>query len=103
MNKGTKIRTVALVIVLLNQANVNLGGWEFGNPTVDTVYKIISYLLTILASVAALYYNNDFTEEACRGTALTRQLKLEKKEGYIGDTFFEGATGEGVADEQDDI
>ena len=103
MNKGTKIRTILLVIVLLNQANVAIGVWEFGNETVNLIYRVLSYLLTLGASAAALYFNNDFTEEGCRGTALTRQLKAEKKEGYIGDIFFEDAEPEGVNDEQDNI
>ncbi len=88
MNKGTRLRTFFLVITLLNQANVSLGGMEFGNEKVNLVYKIVSYLLTLGAAVAAFWYNNDFTEEACLGTALTRQLKAEQSEDYIGDYFF---------------
>ena len=34
------------------------------------------------------YYNNDYSEEACIGTGITRQLKAEKEAGYVGDFFF---------------
>lgn len=79
MNKGTKIRTALFIISILNQANVSLGVWEFGNETVNLVYKIFSYLLTLIAGATALWFNNDFTKEACIGTGVTRQLKAEAK------------------------
>ena len=79
MNKGTKIRTALFIISILNQANVSLGVWEFGNESVNLVYKIFSYLLTLIAGATALWFNNDFTKEACIGTGVTRQLKAEAK------------------------
>ena len=100
MNKGTRLRTFFLVITLLNQANVSLGGMEFGNETVNLVYKVISYLLTLGAAVAAFWYNNDFTEEACIGTAITRQLKAEQSEDYIGDRFFTNPDLEEVEEDE---
>ena len=79
MNKGTKIRTILFVIMFLNQANVTLGVWEFGNETVNLVYKVFSYLLTLAASTAALWYNNDFTEIAAEYTGAMRQEKAKLK------------------------
>ena len=75
MNKGTKIRTALFIITIVNQANVSLGVWEFGNETANLIYRIFSYLLTLIAGAAALWFNNDFTPEACEGTGLTRALK----------------------------
>ena len=102
MNKGTKIRTIAFVITVLNQANVSLGIWEFGNETVNLVYKVFSYLLTLAAGAVALYFNNDFTEAACIGTGHTRQLKDEMKPGYIGERFFTDEDGNLLEQEVED-
>lgn len=102
MNRGTKIRTVVLFIAIVNQAISQVGDPDFGNETANLVYRIVSYIFTVAAAVIALWYNNDFTEEACRGTAVTRQLKLEKEDDYIGDRFFTDEE-EGESDEQEDI
>ena len=79
MNFGTKLRTALFVISILNQANVALGVWEFGNETVNLVYKIFSYILTLLAGAAALWYNNDFTPTAAEYTGAMRAEKARLK------------------------
>ncbi len=100
MNTGTKFRVFLYVVALLNQANVTIGVWEFGDPRVDSVYKIFSYLLTLTATAITLWFNNDFTEEACIGTGVTRQLKAEKQVGYVGDYFFNDVDDEPIDDEE---
>lgn len=102
MNRGTKIRTAVLMIAIINQAISQVGDPDFGNETANLVYRIVSYIFTVAAAVIALWYNNDFTEEACRGTAVTRQLKLEKEDDYIGDRFFTSEE-EGESDEHENI
>ena len=102
MNKGTKIRTIMFAIACVNQAIVSVGDVDFGNHTVNVIYKVISTAFTIIAGAIALYYNNDFTEEGCIGTAITRQLKAEGGKDYIGDIFFDDVDEE-EEDEQDDI
>lgn len=100
MNNGTKIRTIMFAVACVNQAIVSVGDVDFGNSTVNVIYKVISTAFTIIAGAIALYYNNDFTEEACIGTALTRQLKAEKSEDYIGEVFFdEGEFSEDIDEE----
>ena len=89
MNTGTKIRTVMLLIAVINQAISQVGEPDFGDERVNTAYKVVSYIFMVLAAAVAGWYNNDFTEEAAAGTGLTRQLKAEKKAGYIGDTFYD--------------
>ena len=102
MNFGTKLRTALYIITMVNQVNVSIGIWEFGNETVNLVYKIFSYLLTLVAGAAALWFNNDFTPEAAQGTALTRYLKDMQREDYIGEDFFSRDVAE-EEDEPDDI
>lgn len=79
MNFGTKIRTALFIISILNQANVSLGVWEFGNETVNLVYKIFSYLLTLIAGATALWFNNDFTPVASEYTGAMRREKERLK------------------------
>lgn len=102
MNLGTKLRTILYIITMVNQVNVSIGIWEFGNETVNLVYKIFSYLLTLAAGAAALWFNNDFTPEAAQGTAFTRYLKEMQSENYVGEDFFVEDVTE-VGDESDDI
>lgn len=88
MNRGTKIRTALLAVAIINQAISQVGEPDFGNETANMVYRIVSYIFTVAAAAIAFWYNNDFTEEACIGTGITRQLKAEKKENYFGDFFY---------------
>ena len=94
MNLGTKLRTALFVITILNQANVSLGVWEFGNETVNLVYKIFSYILTLIAGAAALWFNNDFTPVAAEYTGAMRAEKASLKGeddglGVIVDDYLE--------------
>ena len=88
MNKGTVIRTILAVALVINSGAIATGVAEFENPTVNLVYKILSFCATVVIMFVNTYYNNDYTPEACIGTGLTRQLKAEK-EDYIGEKFFE--------------
>lgn len=99
MNFGTKLRTVLFVISILNQANVSLGVWEFGNETVNLVYKIFSYVLTLIAGAAALWYNNDFTPTAAEYTGAMRAEKARLKGeddglGVVIDDYIEEGDAE---------
>ena len=89
MNTGTIIRTILAVATVINSGAIATGIAEFENPTVNLVYKILSFCATAVILFINTWYNNDFTPEACIGTGITRQLKAEKKDGYIGDRFFD--------------
>lgn len=103
MNTGTIIRTILAVATVINSGAIATGIAEFENPTVNLIYKILSFCATAVILFINTWYNNDFTEEACIGTGITRQLKAEKKEGYIGDRFFdEEFLDENEEDEEDE-
>ena len=89
MNFGTKIRTAIAVIALINQALVTIGPVDFGNEISNQIYRWVSLIFLVGAMASSHWYNNDFTEEACVGTGVTRQLKAEQGKDYIGDIFFE--------------
>ena len=98
MNKGTIIRTALAIAVSIHTALIATDVTGFDNPKVDLAYKIVSIVVNFIVVALTTYYNNDYTEEACIGTAMTRQLKAEGKDDYVGDYFFEEADDE---DEED--
>lgn len=88
MNSGTKIRTVLVIATCLNTALLATDVAQFGNETVNLIYRILSVIANFVIVFCATWYNNDYTEAACIGTGITRQLKEEAKEDYEGDFFF---------------
>lgn len=98
MNKGTIIRTILAIATVINSGAIAAGVAEFENPTVDMVYKILSFAATAVILFVNTYFNNDYTEEACIGTGYTRQLKKQKQDGYVGEVFF----SEDLFDETDE-
>lgn len=102
MNFGTKLRTVLAIATSLNTALMATDLTGFHNPTVDIIYKVVSIILNFIIVACVTYYNNDYTEEACIGTGMTRQLKAEKKPDYQGEIFFDSGEGE-LDDDQSDL
>ena len=88
MNQGTIIRTVLVIATCFNTALMATDVAQFGNETVNLVYRILSVVANFIIVFCATYFNNDYSEEACQGTGMTRQLKAEKKQGYVGDFFY---------------
>lgn len=108
MNTGTKQRTAARVLASIGTV---LAVWKavYEFVLAETGQMIVAVLIAtalacavIIVDVVTTYYNNDYTEEACIGTGITRQLKAEKDEDYIGDYFFDDEDEEDD-DEQDDM
>lgn len=104
MNFGTKLRTVLVIASCLNTALLATDVTQFGNETVNLIYRILSVAANFVIVFCATYYNNDYTVEAAIGTGITRQLKAEKVDGYVGDVFYEDDNEEPFEDEGvDDI
>ena len=99
MNKGTVIRTILVIATCLNTALMATDVTQFGNEKVNLIYRILSVAANFVIVFCATWFNNDYTEEACIGTGITRQLKAEKKDGYIGDKFFQEYEQEYVGEE----
>lgn len=102
MNIGTKIRTVLVIATCFNTALMATDVAQFHNATLNLIYKILSVVANFIIVFCATYYNNDYTDEACIGTGITRQLKAEQSDDYVGDYFFEDEE-EDMTDEQDDM
>ena len=88
MNTGTIIRTILVIATCLNTALLATDVAQFGNETINLIYKILSVTANFVIVFCATWFNNDYTEEACVGTGITRQLKQEKSANYVGDYFF---------------
>lgn len=99
MNYGTKVRTVLGILVTINTVLAVTDVAQFGNDTLTFWYKVVSVVVNAIIVGINTYYNNDYSPEAAIGTGVTRQLKAEKKEGYIGDKFY---TEEGYDDTVDE-
>ena len=48
MNKGTIIRTILAIALVINSGAIASGIAEFDNPTVNLVYKILSFCATVV-------------------------------------------------------
>ena len=101
MNSGTKIRTALAVAIALYVALIKTDLTTFGNATVDLIYQIAMKVVTFVVIFIVTYYNQDYTEEACQGTGLTRYLKALKKAGYIGDEIIDVPEIEEEGDEDE--
>lgn len=75
MNIGTKIRTILAVATSLNTALLATDLTGFNNPTLDTIYKVVSIILNFVIVACVTYYNNDYSPEGQTGTAITREMK----------------------------
>ena len=83
MNTGTIIRTICLALALINQI-LTATGHSIIPIDDETIQALVSTIVTIVTALVAWWKNNDFTEEAAIGTGLTRHLKAQGMDGYIG-------------------
>lgn len=94
MNFGTKLRTILVIATSLHTALMATDLTGFSNPTVDTIYKVASVVLNFIIVALAAYFNNDFTDTACRYTGAMR-LEKEQMRGIItGENFYDEAEEE---------
>ena len=88
MNYGTKLRTILVIATSLHTALIATDITGLHNPTLDTIYKVVSICLNFVIVAISAYYNNDFTEVACRHTGAMR-LEKEQKKVITGENFFD--------------
>jgi len=80
MKTETIIRTILLVVALVNQALTASGK----NPlpfAEETIYELLTILFTVGASVWAWWKNNSITKEAIAADEFMRELKEQNKQG----------------------
>lgn len=93
MNRGTRIRGIALILALV------LTGLALFDIVMVFSAKIIIYIFLVLTAAVGYYWNEDFTEASCHGTGVTRQIKEELKDGYIGERFYTAPLSEDIVEE----
>lgn len=91
-------KRIKTILMLIGEALVIWYG--MGTPIPTNMTEGIKLIVALLAITYTGWKNHDFTPEACIGTGLTRQMKAEKKDGYIGEVFDDI---EEMEDEQEDI
>ena len=106
MNKGTKIRTILRIAFSIYTAfcmwQVSIGelSKQINAPWLVGLCAVIIVVSGLVVDALTTYFNNDFTEEACQGTGITRQLKAQKKDDYVGDVIV--PEDEEVVEEEND-
>ena len=80
ITKGTLIRTVVLLLALVNQV-LSICGVSPIPIDDDTATNVISTLWTTIASVVAWWKNNSFTENAITADEYLIELKNEEAKG----------------------
>lgn len=79
-------KRIKTTLMLIGEAIVIWYG--MGTPIPTNLTDGIKLIVALLAITYTGWKNHDFTEEACIGTGITRQLKAEKRDDYIGDYFY---------------
>lgn len=105
MDAGTRARTVTALVTAVLDFLAAFGIVNFSDAQTDAIYKIVLTIVTAFVwGYASHYKNNDFTEEACEGTGLTRLLKAENRtDVYTEPLEMEIVEEGGDADEQSNI
>ena len=105
MNAETRARTVAAFLTAVLDFLAAFHIVRFSDAQTDAIYKIVLTIVTAFVwGYASHYKNNDFSEEACEGTGLTRLLKAEKQAGvYTEPLEMEIEEEGGEADESSNI
>ena len=98
MNYGTKLRTILVIATSLHTALIATDITGFHNPTLDTIYKVVSICLNFVIVALAAYFNNDFTETAAKYTGMMRLEKEQSKGSITGENFFNEFEDESLDD-----
>lgn len=88
MNFGTKLRTALAIATSLNTALMATDLTGFANAKVDLAYKLVSIILNFIIVALVAWFNNDYTETACRHTGAMR-LEKEQQQIITGENFFD--------------
>lgn len=105
MNAETRARTVTAFLTAVLDFLAAFHIVRFSDAQTNAIYKIVLTIVTaVVWGYASHYKNNDYTEEACEGTGLTRLLKAEKQAGvYTEPLEMEIEEEGGEADESSNI
>ena len=92
-------KRIKTTLMLIGEALVIWYG--MGTPIPTNWTDAVKLIVALLAITYTGWKNHDFTEEACIGTGITRQLKAEKRDDYIGDYFYTDVDDMEVGDDDE--
>lgn len=78
ITKETIIRTIILVVALINQILV-MTGHSILPFTDEFIAELVSTIFTVVVSIIAWWKNNSFTKEAVAADKIMKALKVENK------------------------
>lgn len=78
----TILRTIVLIIALINQALAIFGreSLPITEDEVYEVYRVITYIITLVVSMWAWWKNNSFTLPAIKADEYLEQLRKEEQQ-----------------------
>lgn len=78
----TILRTIVLIIALINQALAIFGreALPITEDEVYEVYRVITYIITLVVSLWAWWKNNSFTIPAIKADEYLEQLRKEEQQ-----------------------
>ena len=76
ISKGTIVRTILLIIVLINMGLSNLG-YDIIDVTENEILVAVEYLIEIAIIIVAWWKNNSYTEKAIKADEFLKNLKNE--------------------------
>jgi SPP1 family holin len=78
----TILRTIVLIIALINQALAIFGreALPITEDEVYEVYRVITYIITLVVSMWAWWKNNSFTLPAIKADEYLEQLRKEEQQ-----------------------
>ena len=78
----TILRTIVLIIALINQALAIFGreALPITEDEVYEVYRVITYIITLVVSLWAWWKNNSFTLPAIKADEYLEQLRKEEQQ-----------------------
>ena len=77
ISKGTIVRTIMLVIVIINLILKQLG-YELINVSESQVLSVVEMLIEIAVIVVSFWKNNSYTEKAIEADEFLQDLRKEK-------------------------
>ena len=95
MNAETRKRTITAIVVAILDFLTAFGIIEVSEEQSQALLKLVLAVVTAFVwAYCSHFKNNDFTEAGVKGTDITRQIKREQEEGYIGERFFTNQDGD---------
>lgn len=95
MNTETRKRTITAIVVAVLDFLTAFGIVSVSDEQYQAILKLALAVATAFVwAYCSHFKNNDFTEAGVKGTDVTRQIKREQEEGYIGERFFTNQDGD---------